>query len=74
MSANHSKPGGCLLKLAQQLFIITVSKQLVSNVQEFIVLCVQGMIWGLGLVRLGQGAYMRAKQKLPPHGGQDPGT
>ncbi|XP_061040069.1 anoctamin-7-like [Eubalaena glacialis] len=33
-----SEPGGCLLELAQQLFIITVSKQLVSNVQEFIVL------------------------------------
>uniref|UniRef100_A0A8C5WT35 Anoctamin n=1 Tax=Laticauda laticaudata TaxID=8630 RepID=A0A8C5WT35_LATLA len=30
-------PGGCLIELAQQLFIIMVGKQIVSNVQEFFV-------------------------------------
>ncbi|XP_006145308.1 anoctamin-7 [Tupaia chinensis] len=30
-------PGGCLIELAQQLFIIMVGKQLVSNVEEFVV-------------------------------------
>lgn len=30
-------PGGCLIELAQQLFIIMVGKQMVSNVQEFFV-------------------------------------
>ncbi|XP_069805178.1 anoctamin-7 [Dendropsophus ebraccatus] len=30
-------PGGCLIELAQQLFIIMVGKQIVSNVQEFLV-------------------------------------
>ncbi|XP_066493421.1 anoctamin-7-like [Tiliqua scincoides] len=30
-------PGGCLIELAQQLFIIMVGKQLVSNVQEFLI-------------------------------------
>lgn len=29
-------PGGCLIELAQQLFIIMVGKQLINNVQEFI--------------------------------------
>ncbi|XP_054996598.1 anoctamin-7 [Sorex araneus] len=29
-------PGGCLLELAQQLFIIMVGKQLVSNMEEFV--------------------------------------
>nr|XP_033778364.1 anoctamin-7-like [Geotrypetes seraphini] len=29
-------PGGCLIELAQQLFIIMVGKQVVSNVQEFV--------------------------------------
>ncbi|XP_044277100.1 anoctamin-7-like [Varanus komodoensis] len=30
-------PGGCLIELAQQLFIIMVGKQIVSNIQEFLV-------------------------------------
>ncbi|XP_074831712.1 anoctamin-7-like isoform X4 [Carettochelys insculpta] len=30
-------PGGCLIELAQQLFIIMVGKQIASNVQEFVV-------------------------------------
>ncbi|XP_020637693.3 anoctamin-7 isoform X2 [Pogona vitticeps] len=30
-------PGGCLIELAQQLFIIMVGKQVVSNIQEFLV-------------------------------------
>ncbi|XP_060540526.1 anoctamin-7-like isoform X1 [Pantherophis guttatus] len=30
-------PGGCLIELAQQLFIIMVGKQIVSNIQEFFV-------------------------------------
>uniref|UniRef100_A0A8C4YMA2 Anoctamin n=1 Tax=Gopherus evgoodei TaxID=1825980 RepID=A0A8C4YMA2_9SAUR len=30
-------PGGCLIELAQQLFIIMVGKQIISNVQEFII-------------------------------------
>ncbi|KAJ6656874.1 hypothetical protein lerEdw1_003205 [Lerista edwardsae] len=30
-------PGGCLIELAQQLFIIMVGKQVVSNVQEFLI-------------------------------------
>ncbi|XP_062821709.1 anoctamin-7 isoform X1 [Anolis carolinensis] len=29
-------PGGCLIELAQQLFIIMVGKQIVSNIQEFL--------------------------------------
>ncbi|XP_029013262.1 anoctamin-7 isoform X2 [Betta splendens] len=29
-------PGGCLIELAEQLFIIMVGKQLINNVQEFI--------------------------------------
>ncbi|XP_030078040.1 anoctamin-7 [Microcaecilia unicolor] len=29
-------PGGCLIELAQQLFIIMVGKQVISNVQEFV--------------------------------------
>ncbi|XP_029974519.1 anoctamin-7 [Salarias fasciatus] len=29
-------PGGCLIELAQQLFIIMVGKQLINNIQEFI--------------------------------------
>ncbi|XP_042334842.1 anoctamin-7-like isoform X2 [Sceloporus undulatus] len=28
-------PGGCLIELAQQLFVIMVGKQIVSNIQEF---------------------------------------
>lgn len=30
-------PGGCLIELAQQLFIIMVGKQFINNVQEFVV-------------------------------------
>lgn len=30
-------PGGCLIELAEQLFIIMVGKQLINNVQEFII-------------------------------------
>ncbi|KAL4648376.1 anoctamin-7-like [Arapaima gigas] len=30
-------PGGCLIELAQQLFIIMVGKQLISNIQEFLI-------------------------------------
>uniref|UniRef100_A0A8C9RA63 Anoctamin n=1 Tax=Scleropages formosus TaxID=113540 RepID=A0A8C9RA63_SCLFO len=30
-------PGGCLIELAQQLFIIMVGKQLISNAQEFLI-------------------------------------
>lgn len=30
-------PGGCLIELAQQLFIIMVGKQIVSNIQEFFI-------------------------------------
>lgn len=30
-------PGGCLIELAQQLFIIMVGKQIVSNIQEFVI-------------------------------------
>ncbi|KAM7410947.1 hypothetical protein PAMA_021082 [Pampus argenteus] len=30
-------PGGCLIELAQQLFIIMVGKQLINNIQEFII-------------------------------------
>nr|XP_008175684.1 anoctamin-7-like isoform X1 [Chrysemys picta bellii] len=30
-------PGGCLIELAQQLFIIMVGKQIISNVQEFVI-------------------------------------
>uniref|UniRef100_H3B189 Anoctamin n=2 Tax=Latimeria chalumnae TaxID=7897 RepID=H3B189_LATCH len=30
-------PGGCLIELAQQLVIIMVGKQIISNIQEFIV-------------------------------------
>ncbi|XP_077168838.1 anoctamin-7-like isoform X1 [Paroedura picta] len=30
-------PGGCLIELAQQLFVIMVGKQLVSNAQEFLI-------------------------------------
>ncbi|KAL8198241.1 UNVERIFIED_CONTAM: hypothetical protein K2H54_002416 [Gekko kuhli] len=30
-------PGGCLIELAQQLFVIMVGKQIVSNVQEFLI-------------------------------------
>lgn len=40
-------------------------RQLASKVEEFIRLWVQGTTWGLGLVRLGQGAFMRAMQKNP---------
>ncbi|KAM6977247.1 anoctamin-7 [Aplochiton taeniatus] len=29
-------PGGCLIELAEQLFVIMVGKQLISNVQEFV--------------------------------------
>uniref|UniRef100_A0A8C6TE89 Anoctamin n=1 Tax=Neogobius melanostomus TaxID=47308 RepID=A0A8C6TE89_9GOBI len=29
-------PGGCLIELAEQLFIIMVGKQLINNVQEFV--------------------------------------
>ncbi|XP_023812053.1 anoctamin-7 isoform X3 [Oryzias latipes] len=29
-------PGGCLIELAEQLFIIMVGKQLINNIQEFI--------------------------------------
>ncbi|OCT56954.1 hypothetical protein XELAEV_18004192mg [Xenopus laevis] len=30
-------PGGCLIELAQQLFIIMVGKQIISNIQEFLI-------------------------------------
>ncbi|KAF7645422.1 hypothetical protein LDENG_00204830 [Lucifuga dentata] len=30
-------PGGCLIELAEQLFIIMVGKQLINNMQEFII-------------------------------------
>ncbi|XP_023687155.1 anoctamin-7 isoform X1 [Paramormyrops kingsleyae] len=30
-------PGGCLIELAQQLFIIMVGKQVISNIQEFLI-------------------------------------
>ncbi|KAK6303538.1 hypothetical protein J4Q44_G00259920 [Coregonus suidteri] len=30
-------PGGCFIELAEQLFIIMVGKQLISNVQEFVI-------------------------------------
>uniref|UniRef100_A0A8C3SPD3 Anoctamin n=1 Tax=Chelydra serpentina TaxID=8475 RepID=A0A8C3SPD3_CHESE len=30
-------PGGCLIELAQQLFIIMVGKQIISNIQEFVI-------------------------------------
>uniref|UniRef100_A0A8D0B957 Anoctamin n=1 Tax=Salvator merianae TaxID=96440 RepID=A0A8D0B957_SALMN len=30
-------PGGCLIELAQQLFVIMVGKQVVSNIQEFLI-------------------------------------
>ncbi|XP_072223860.1 anoctamin-7 isoform X1 [Leuresthes tenuis] len=30
-------PGGCLVELAEQLFIIMVGKQLINNIQEFII-------------------------------------
>ncbi|CAG01735.1 unnamed protein product, partial [Tetraodon nigroviridis] len=30
-------PGGCLIELAQQLFIIMVGKQFINNVQEFVI-------------------------------------
>ncbi|KAI9531133.1 hypothetical protein NQZ68_000628 [Dissostichus eleginoides] len=30
-------PGGCLIELAEQLFIIMVGKQLINNIQEFII-------------------------------------
>uniref|UniRef100_A0A670J0Y7 Anoctamin n=1 Tax=Podarcis muralis TaxID=64176 RepID=A0A670J0Y7_PODMU len=30
-------PGGCLIELAQQLFIIMVGKQIASNIQEFLI-------------------------------------
>ncbi|XP_042199744.1 anoctamin-7 [Callorhinchus milii] len=30
-------PGGCLIELAEQLFIIMVGKQIISNIQEFII-------------------------------------
>ncbi|XP_054856935.1 anoctamin-7-like [Eublepharis macularius] len=30
-------PGGCLIELAQQLFVIMVGKQIISNVQEFLI-------------------------------------
>ncbi|CAL8400741.1 unnamed protein product, partial [Boreogadus saida] len=30
-------PGGCLIELAEQLFIIMVGKQLIGNVQEFVI-------------------------------------
>ncbi|KAM4738032.1 anoctamin-7 [Anableps anableps] len=29
-------PGGCLIELAQQLFVIMVGKQIINNIQEFI--------------------------------------
>ncbi|CAJ0968129.1 unnamed protein product [Ranitomeya imitator] len=37
LSPRFCGPGGCLIELAQQLFIIMVGKQIVSNVQEFLV-------------------------------------
>uniref|UniRef100_A0A671URQ0 Anoctamin n=1 Tax=Sparus aurata TaxID=8175 RepID=A0A671URQ0_SPAAU len=30
-------PGGCLIELAEQLFIIMVGKQIINNIQEFII-------------------------------------
>ncbi|XP_059807932.1 anoctamin-7 [Hypanus sabinus] len=30
-------PGGCLIELAQQLFIIMVGKQIINNIQEFVI-------------------------------------
>lgn len=30
-------PGGCLIELAQQLFIIMVGKQIIGNIQEFVI-------------------------------------
>ncbi|XP_066546796.1 anoctamin-7 isoform X2 [Amia ocellicauda] len=30
-------PGGCLIELAEQLFIIMVGKQIISNIQEFVI-------------------------------------
>ncbi|XP_068607157.1 anoctamin-7 [Brachionichthys hirsutus] len=30
-------PGGCLIELAEQLFIIMVGKQLINNIQEFVI-------------------------------------
>ncbi|XP_056129339.1 anoctamin-7 [Lampris incognitus] len=30
-------PGGCLIELAEQLFIIMVGKQVISNIQEFVI-------------------------------------
>uniref|UniRef100_A0AAY4BCP9 Anoctamin n=1 Tax=Denticeps clupeoides TaxID=299321 RepID=A0AAY4BCP9_9TELE len=30
-------PGGCLIELAEQLFVIMVGKQLINNVQEFVI-------------------------------------
>uniref|UniRef100_A0A8B9LSQ2 Anoctamin n=1 Tax=Astyanax mexicanus TaxID=7994 RepID=A0A8B9LSQ2_ASTMX len=30
-------PGGCLIELAEQLFIIMIGKQLINNVQEFVI-------------------------------------
>ncbi|MGH0121142.1 UNVERIFIED_CONTAM: hypothetical protein FKN15_046387 [Acipenser sinensis] len=30
-------PGGCLIELAEQLFIIMVGKQIINNIQEFVV-------------------------------------
>uniref|UniRef100_W5MKX8 Anoctamin n=1 Tax=Lepisosteus oculatus TaxID=7918 RepID=W5MKX8_LEPOC len=30
-------PGGCLIELAEQLFIIMVGKQIISNIQEFLI-------------------------------------
>ncbi|KAM9751743.1 anoctamin-7 isoform 1-T1 [Menidia menidia] len=35
-------PGGCLIELAEQLFIIMVGKQLINNIQEFIIPKVKG--------------------------------
>lgn len=37
-------PGGCLIELAQQLFIIMVGKQLINNIQEFIIPYVSSVI------------------------------
>uniref|UniRef100_A0A8C7U3X5 Anoctamin n=1 Tax=Oncorhynchus mykiss TaxID=8022 RepID=A0A8C7U3X5_ONCMY len=42
-------PGGCLIELAEQLFIIMVGKQLISNVQEFVIpysICIQRLCNG----------------------------
>lgn len=38
-------PGGCLIELAEQLFIIMVGKQLINNIQEFILPYVK--LWSL---------------------------